>query len=60
MRLQAYLGLDNRNKEFAIEQLVSHLAVKTLLKPILPRAAGIDMRFYWGSAETNRSLAAMP
>ena len=25
MRLQAYLGLENRNKEFAIEQLVSHL-----------------------------------
>lgn len=35
MRFQVYLGLDNGNKEFAIEQIVSHLAVKTLLKPIL-------------------------
>ena len=59
MRFQAYLGVGNGNKEFAIERLVSHLAVKTFLRPILPRAAGIDMRFYWGSAATNRSLAAM-
>ena len=43
MRFQTRPSFGHRNKDFAVQQLVPHLAVKALLEPVLSGAAWVNI-----------------